>query len=69
MFNQDACDFYGDAPVVYSEFGVVVLSDEEGTNLAECLGRNGKALILQNHGPHTVGQTVDEATYLYTLME
>lgn len=69
MINQDACDFYGDAHAVYPEFGGVVLSDEEGAKLAECLGPKGKALILQNHGLLTVGQTVDEATYLYTLME
>ncbi|BCS19870.1 uncharacterized protein APUU_20302A [Aspergillus puulaauensis] len=69
MINQDACDFYGDAHAVYPEFGGVVLSADEGAKLAECLGPKGKALILQNHGLLTVGRTVDEATYLYTLME
>lgn len=32
-------------------------------------GPKGKGLILRNHGLLTVGSTVDEACYLYTLME
>jgi ribulose-5-phosphate 4-epimerase/fuculose-1-phosphate aldolase len=85
MINQDVCYFYGDAQAVYPDFGGVVLSEEEGKRLAAALGPNGKGMILRNHGllvgapltssshhPHhtqTVGGTVDEAAYLYTLME
>jgi len=69
MINQDVLYFYGDAHGVYNEFGGVVLDDEEGEKLAQCLGEKGKGLILLNHGLLTVGQTVDEAAYLYTLME
>lgn len=69
MINQDACNFYGGSHGVYTNFGGVVLSEEEGERLSECLGPKGKGLILQNHGLLTVGQTVDEAAYLYTLME
>ncbi|OAQ82587.1 aldolase [Purpureocillium lilacinum] len=69
MINQDSLNFYGDAHGVYQEFGGVVLTEEEGEKLAQCLGEKGKGLILQNHGLLTVGQTVDEAAYLYTLME
>lgn len=69
MINQDALNFYGDAHGVYPDFGGVVLEDSEGEKLADCLGENGKALILRNHGLLTVGRTVDEAAYLYTLME
>lgn len=69
MINQDVCYFYGDAHNVHNEFGGVVLDEEEGERLAQCLGGKGKGLILLNHGLLTVGQTVDEAAYLYTLME
>lgn len=69
MINQDVCDFYGDAHAVYSDFNGVVLDEEEGENLALALGNNGRGLILQNHGLLTVGKTVDEAAYLFTLME
>ncbi len=69
MINQDALTFYGDAHGVYPDFNGVVLREEEGEKLAECLGENGKGLILTNHGLLTVGGTVDEAAYLYTLME
>jgi ribulose-5-phosphate 4-epimerase/fuculose-1-phosphate aldolase len=89
MINQDVTYFYGEAQAVYTEFGGVVFSEEEGQRLAAALGPKGKGMILRNHGllvsrlarllPHsshvrsnvyqTVGGTVDEAAYLYTLME
>lgn len=69
MINQDAAMFYGDAQAVYPEFGGVVLDPEEGQRLATALGPKGKLLILRNHGLLTVGQTVDEAAYLFTLAE
>ena len=49
--------------------GGVVLDEAEGKRLAASLGPKGKGLILRNHGLLTVGNTVDEACYLYTLME
>lgn len=61
--------FYGDAQAVYKEFNGVVLDPEEGERLATSLGPNGKIMILRNHGLLTVGQTVDEAAYLFTLAE
>ncbi|KAI5456666.1 class II aldolase/adducin N-terminal [Mariannaea sp. PMI_226] len=69
MINQDVLNFYGEAHSVYPRFGGAVLDEEEGQALAECLGEKGKGLILQNHGLLTVGRTVDEAAYLYTLLE
>ncbi|KAJ4359926.1 uncharacterized protein N0V89_000485 [Didymosphaeria variabile] len=69
MINQDVTYFYGEAQAVYEDFGGVVLSEEEGKKLAAALGPKGKGLILRNHGLLTVGSTVDEAAYLYTLME
>lgn len=67
MLNQDVCMFYK-KHTVYESFGGVVLEDEEGERLSQALGDN-KAIILQNHGLLTVGETVDEAGYLFTLME
>lgn len=61
--------FYGDAQAVYPEFGGVVLEKEESLRLGRHLGDKGKLLILRNHGLLTVGQTVDEAAYLFTLAE
>lgn len=67
MLNQDACIFYN-AHAVYDDFGGIVLEETEGRKIAEALGNN-KAAILRNHGLLTVGSTVDEAAYLFTLME
>ena len=69
MLNQDVTYFYGSAQAVYKEFGGVVFTEEEGKRLASALGAEGKGMILRNHGLLTVGETVDEACYLYTLME
>lgn len=69
MINQDVCNFYGDAHAVYSDFRGIVIDEDEGERLAGALGENGKGLVLQNHGLLTVGKTVDEAAYLFTLLE
>lgn len=69
MLNQDVTYFHGDAQAVYKDFGGVVFTAEEGERLAAALGPKGKGMILRNHGLLTVGGTVDEACYLYTLME
>jgi hypothetical protein len=68
MLNQDVAIFYGAAQSVYGEFGGVVLEEEESDALAKSLGQ-GKGIILRNHGLLTVGGTVDEAAYLFLLME
>lgn len=67
MLTQDVCKFYN-AQSVYNTYGGVVLAPEEGKRIAIALGR-GKGCILLNHGLITVGQTVDEATYLFGCME
>lgn len=61
--------FYGSAQSVYSDFGGVVFEPEEGERLSRSLGPDGKLLILRNHGLLTVGRTVDEAAFLFTLAE
>jgi len=67
MITQDACRFYK-SHSVYDNFGGVVLDREEGKNIAKALG-NGKAVILQNHGLLTVGQSVDEAAFWFMSMD
>lgn len=49
-------------------YGGVVLAEDEGVQIAKALG-NGKGAILRNHGLLTVGQTVDEAAWLFLSME
>ena len=67
MLNQDVCNFYK-AQAVYAQYGGVALGEEEGVRMAQALGQ-GKGLILMNHGLLTVGSTVDEAAYMFMLME
>lgn len=67
MINQDACTFYN-SHAVYNDFGGVAFDPKEGQAIAKAIG-NGKGAILRNHGLITVGETVDEAAYLFTLME
>ncbi|KAJ6018769.1 Class II aldolase/adducin N-terminal [Penicillium canescens] len=47
---------------------MVVQQEEESAALAESLGE-GKGIILRNYGLLTVGGTVDEAAYLFLLIE
>lgn len=67
MLTQDACTFYKDH-AVHSTFGGIALEAAEGEHIAAGLG-NMRCAILKNHGLLTTGHTVDEAAYLYTLME
>lgn len=67
MINQDVCYFYK-AHSVYSSYGGIANESSEGESIARSLG-DGKAAILMNHGLLTVGETVDEAAFLFCLME
>lgn len=67
MISQDVCYFYK-AHSVYRSYGGIAFGSDEGSSIARALGNN-KAAILVNHGLLTVGQTVDEAAYLYMLLE
>lgn len=65
--TQDACSFYQDHSI-FEDYTGVVLDPQEGQRIAQTLGNN-KAMILQNHGLLTVGQTVDEAAWWFIAME
>jgi ribulose-5-phosphate 4-epimerase/fuculose-1-phosphate aldolase len=65
--TQDACAFFGDHGLLEKYTGVVV-ETEEGDEIAAALGQQ-KAVILQNHGLLTVGQTVDEAAWWFIAMD
>lgn len=65
--TQDACAFYEEHGL-FSDYTGVVYDTSEGDRIAEALG-NRKAVILQNHGLLTVGQSVDEAAWFFITME
>lgn len=66
--TEDACKFYN-SHSVYNSYGGVVLASAEGAMIAKALGPTNKACILRNHGLLTVGQTVDEAAFLFLSLE
>ncbi|PCD29666.1 hypothetical protein AU210_012197 [Fusarium oxysporum f. sp. radicis-cucumerinum] len=68
MLTQDVCNFYN-AHAVYDEYGGIVFAGEEGQRIAAALGTDKKAAILMSHGLLTVGSTVDEAGFLFGLLD
>lgn len=68
MINQDVCNVYG-VQALYNTYGGIALAGEEGERIAESLGDKNKVAFLLNHGLLTVGGTVDEASYLFRLVE
>jgi ribulose-5-phosphate 4-epimerase/fuculose-1-phosphate aldolase len=68
ILTQDSCLFH-DNLGVYKNFGGIVLAREEGENIAKALGSKWKTCILQNHGLLTLGNTVDEAAYLFSALD
>lgn len=65
--TQDACVFFEDHGL-YSDYRGVVTETEEGKRVAAALAGH-KAVILQNHGLLTVGQSVAEAVWWFVTME
>jgi ribulose-5-phosphate 4-epimerase/fuculose-1-phosphate aldolase len=61
------CAFYNDHGL-YEDYGGVAVELDEGRQIADALG-SYKAVILQNHGLLTVGQTVDEAAWWFITMD
>ncbi|KAI1156498.1 class II aldolase/adducin N-terminal [Nemania diffusa] len=68
MLNQDVCNFHN-AHAVYARYGGIVFGAAEGAHIADALGPSNKGVILMNHGLLTVGATVDEAGFLFGLMD
>ena len=68
MITQDICDLYG-VLAVDNEYAGIVTAEQEGRQIARALGPKGKAAILLNHGLISVGQTVDEASFLFGLVD
>jgi len=67
MMTQDSLRFYNNHSV-YPQFGGVVFDREEGQKIAEHLG-DSKAIILQNHGLLTVGETIDAAAFWFMSLD
>jgi ribulose-5-phosphate 4-epimerase/fuculose-1-phosphate aldolase len=65
--TQDACAFWEDHTLMPG-FEGPVFNAEEAARIAQHLGKM-KAIILQNHGLLTVGQSVDEAAWWFITME
>ena len=65
--TQDSCAFYEDH-ALFDDFTGVVLDNSEGERIGAALG-DCKAVILQNHGLLTVGESVDEAAWWFITME
>ena len=68
MLTQDVCNFHN-AHAVYANYGGIVFGADEGRRIAAALGRDNTAAILMNHGLLTVGATVDEAGFLFGLLD
>jgi ribulose-5-phosphate 4-epimerase/fuculose-1-phosphate aldolase len=66
--TQDSCAFY-QQHTLFDDFTGVVYDTEEGKRIAQKLGDKNIAIILQNHGLLTVGQTVEEAAWWFITME
>ena len=65
--TQDACAFY-EKHALFDHFSGVVLQASEGARIAQVLTGH-HALILQNHGLLTVGQTVEAAAWRFIALD
>ncbi|MFF8317304.1 class II aldolase/adducin family protein [Streptomyces bobili] len=65
--TQESCAFYEDI-ALYDAYTGVAVDAEEGRRIAAALGSR-KALVLRNHGPLTVGDSVDAAAWWFLSME
>ncbi|KAB8290144.1 hypothetical protein EYC80_011014 [Monilinia laxa] len=68
MLNQDICNLHNSI-AVYASYGGIVFASEEGANIARALGPHNKVAILLNHGLLSTGATVDEAGFLFALLD
>ncbi|MFT7476407.1 MAG: ribulose-5-phosphate 4-epimerase/fuculose-1-phosphate aldolase [Verrucomicrobiales bacterium] len=68
MITQDHCMFYDDIAMHSDDGGAVVTDALSGEKMADSLG-DKKALVHQNHGIITVGESVDEAAWWFVALE
>ncbi len=68
MISQDHCMFFNDIAMHSDDGGAIVTDPNAGLRLAESLA-DKKALIHQNHGVITVGETVDAAAWWFIALE
>ena len=68
MITQDDTMFFNDVALCSAGSGAVVLDTAVGKAMAESLG-DKKALIHQNHGIITAGQSVDSAVWWFVALE
>jgi len=68
MITQDHCMFYNDVAMHSDGGGAIVTDLESGKKLAASLG-DKKALLHQNHGIITTGESVDEAAWWFIALE
>ncbi len=66
--SQDACMFYNDVALCADEGGAIVVNTDGGAAIARAMG-DKKAVVHQNHGIITVGQSVDEAAWWFIALE
>jgi ribulose-5-phosphate 4-epimerase/fuculose-1-phosphate aldolase len=68
MITQDHCMFFNDVAMHSDDGGAIVTDLASGEKLAASLG-DKKALIHQNHGIITTGESVDEAAWWFIALE
>ena len=68
MITQDHAMFYNDIAMHSDDGGAIVTDIESGKKLAASLG-DKKALLHQNHGIITTGESVDEAAWWFIALE
>jgi ribulose-5-phosphate 4-epimerase/fuculose-1-phosphate aldolase len=68
MLHQDICTLHNHV-AVHTSYDGIVFASEEGRNIARSLGAAHKVAILMNHGLLSTGKTVDEAGFLFGLLD
>ena len=65
--SQESCTFFGDH-ALFDDEEVNILTTDGGKRIAAALGET-KAVILRNHGPLTVGTSVDSCVGFFLQLE
>jgi len=68
IITQNDCLFY-DNHALYGQFNGIVIDEEEGRRIAECVGPYKKSVILQNHGLITMSTSIEGTIAMFKLLE